>query len=762
MVDVDGVAPAHCGHSADEWVGQPVQDLLGPSSWAVVDPHFHAALAGGHRSFQHRTVDGANAYWRIAPVRTNGGAVASTVAFVYEIAEPAATTEQLERNEARLRESERMIGIGSWELALDAGTLTYSAGFATVVGVAAGESLELAEYKAMIRPDDREFFSAAVADCMRGGSTSCEYRIRRSDGTIRSLAWHGERVLGNSGRVEYLRGAILDVTEQREAERQRITATALFEQAFDAAPIGMALTAPDSDRYIRVNDAMCALLGRCRDDLMGLSVSDITHAGDRDADDEARRAMLHEDVVDYHTEKRYIRSDGSVVWVAVHVAPVRNVDGTVAAFFAQKIDITEAKAREAQLATYVNDAEWLGRIREALDTDRLVLYSQPIIDLRTGETVQRELLLRMRDESGMIIAPGEFLAVAERYGLIAEIDRWVIRQAVRLAAYGPVQFNLSAASIGDPDVLRELASAIESTGVEPSRLVVEVTETAMMDQTEKGRIFAEQLRELGCHLALDDFGTGFASLSYLKHLRAQHLKIDIEFVRDLAHNETDERLVRGIVGLAREFNLTTTAEGIEDEQTLAKLLELGVHRGQGYLFARPRPVDDSELMNSVAARPGSGCADPIATVRAAFQAIADRNPSAARQLLHPEAALHFFATAKRARHEGAYGGHEGLDEYFRDVEEVWDELRLVPLAFWEANGAVIGFARAIARADGSTQTTDTLWVYRLRAGLVAGVDVFPQPDASKEPIIVSLEPTLGGSPLNIRSVTDAPIALASP
>ena len=268
--------------------------------------------------------------------------------------------------------------------------------------------------------------------------------------------------------------------------------------------------------------------------------------------------------------------------------PVCRPDGTVQAFFAQKIDLTEAKQREAELAGYVSDAMWLARTRDALDENRMLLYWQPIVDLRTGATVQRELLLRMCDADGTIVAPGQFLPVAERYGLISEIDRWVIRHAVGLAAEGvPTEFNVSAASISDPDVLRELATAIETTGVDPSLLVVEVTETAMLDHLEAGRTFADQLRALGCGLAIDDFGTGFASLSQLRHLHGEHLKIDMEFVRDITRNETDERLVRGIVGLAREFGQVTTAEGIEDEETLAKLRDLGVDRGQGYLFARP-------------------------------------------------------------------------------------------------------------------------------------------------------------------------------
>jgi len=206
------------------------------------------------------------------------------------------------------------------------------------------------------------------------------------------------------------------------------------------------------------------------------------------------------------------------------------------------------------------------------------------------------------------------------------------RQAIR-------QSDLSGASIGDPTVLRELASAIKETGADPSLLVVEVTETAMMNQLDAGRRFAQQVTALGCRLALDDFGTGFASLSYLKQIPAQLLEIDIEFVRDLVHNDTDERLVRGIIGIAREFDQTTVAEGIEDEATLIRLRELGVHLGQGYLFGRPKPLSNAAVIAPpVTSQPDPRPLglDPVNIVRRAFGAFAGRDLDTMLQLSHPD------------------------------------------------------------------------------------------------------------------------------
>jgi PAS domain S-box-containing protein len=526
-----------------------------------------------------------------------------------------------------------------------------------------------------------------------------------------------------------MRGAMLDVTEAREAERDRLAAVTLFRHGFDAAPIGMGLTDPAGAQYIRVNDAMCRLLGRTREQLIGESVEALTHPEDRVRDQGGREAMLAGTVSSFEADKRYLRPDGSAVWTTLHVAPVRNADGSVQAFFSQLIDITERKDREAHFEQEVNDALWLGRIRDALDDDRLVLYRQPIVDLRTGETVQQELLLRMLGEDGSIVAPGEFLPIAERYGLISEIDRWVLRQAVNLAARGqPTEFNLSAASIGDPDILRELASAIEETGADPALLVLEVTETAMMNQLDAGRRFAQQVAALGCQLALDDFGTGFASLSYLKQSPAQHLKIDIEFVRDLIRSETDERLVRGIIGIAREFDQTTIAEGIEDEATLVRLRELGVHLGQGYLFGRPAPLADAAPSCAPGSTPSDHPApgsDPVTVVRSAFAAFARRDVDAMLQSCHPDVVLRpYHETSDLTGRRAPYRGHDGIRAYVRDIDDVWKSLKLTPTAFRAANESVIVFGRAEADSGADTRTLDALWVWRLRDDLVVSVEVF--------------------------------------
>ncbi|HET9104910.1 MAG TPA: GGDEF domain-containing protein [Solirubrobacteraceae bacterium] len=258
-------------------------------------------------------------------------------------------------------------------------------------------------------------------------------------------------------------------------------------------------------------------------------------------------------------------------------------------------------------------AMWIERIRHALNDDRLVLHGQPIVELATGRIIQHELLLRMRDGQGGLILPLAFLPTAERCGLIHEIDEWVITRAIAMATDGlAVSVNLSAASAGDPRVLELVGRELREHGTDPSKVIFEITETAVMQNMDRAASFAEHLLQFGCKLALDDFGTGFASFTYIKRLPVQFLKIDIEFIRELVHSQRDRFVVRAIVALATDFGQLTIAEGVEDEATADVLRELGVTYAQGYLYGRPgavpaNPAASVGIVTSVAERhPGPG------------------------------------------------------------------------------------------------------------------------------------------------------------
>jgi EAL domain-containing protein (putative c-di-GMP-specific phosphodiesterase class I) len=221
-----------------------------------------------------------------------------------------------------------------------------------------------------------------------------------------------------------------------------------------------------------------------------------------------------------------------------------------------------------------------------------VLYCQPIVQLDTGDIDQHEVLLRLL-KGTRHVGPTYFLAAAERYGMAQEIDRVVISEAIAMLendTSGTLDVNLSGSSIGDTELLRLIEAELSRSSIEPSRLVVEVTETAAIGSMASAIEFSETVKSFGCGLALDDFGVGFGSLYYLKHLPFDYVKIDGEFIRDLINSPRDRAMVAGIVSLAGGLGMTTIAEFVGDAPTVEVLRELGVDCGQGYHLGEPAPA----------------------------------------------------------------------------------------------------------------------------------------------------------------------------
>lgn len=245
------------------------------------------------------------------------------------------------------------------------------------------------------------------------------------------------------------------------------------------------------------------------------------------------------------------------------------------------------------------------RLREALVHDQFVLFYQPIVELGTGQVAQYELLLRLRNGGGRMLSPAAFLSSAERFGLTGQIDRWVIGQAINFLVHrqqnetGPcLAVNLSARSLGDPELLRTVEAELVSSGVNPAHLVFEITETAAIANMERARRFITHLKALGCRFSLDDFGTAFSSLYNLKHLPVDFVKIDGNFIKGLTHDATDQHLVTAIVGLAEMLGKKTIAEGVEDELTLHAVRSYHIDYAQGFCLGRPRRVVHGSRLGS--------------------------------------------------------------------------------------------------------------------------------------------------------------------
>ena len=236
---------------------------------------------------------------------------------------------------------------------------------------------------------------------------------------------------------------------------------------------------------------------------------------------------------------------------------------------------------------------WSQLLKRALADQRFVLYGQPIVDLRTGETVMHELLLRMLGEDGEVIAPMRFLPAAARFGFMPAIDRWVIAQAAALAGALP-RAEARGEPRGDnnrrtrPGVVHRLASSTRA-GADPADLSFEISEADVIANLDQARVVCEQLRALGCQVALDDFGSGFSGFSYLKALTVDVLKIDGQFVKELHENRLDRLVVEATLHVADGLGLPTVAEYVADRRVAELLQQLDVTYGQGYHLGRPKP-----------------------------------------------------------------------------------------------------------------------------------------------------------------------------
>jgi EAL domain-containing protein (putative c-di-GMP-specific phosphodiesterase class I) len=240
---------------------------------------------------------------------------------------------------------------------------------------------------------------------------------------------------------------------------------------------------------------------------------------------------------------------------------------------------------------------WLARLRRALDDDLFVLHFQPIVSLSDGSVSHHEALLRLADEpDGRLIAPNRFLPAAERYGLIREIDRMVLDKVTALLAGegcprgAKIAINVSAVSVTDTAMLPYLERGLAREGIEPSRLVVEVTETAAISNMETAKAFCAGVLALGCGVALDDFGAGFGSFQYLKHLPFSYLKIDGDFIRRLPASRTDQLVVEALARLVSGMGGETIAEFVRDQPTMTMLRIFGVDYAQGFEVGHPRPT----------------------------------------------------------------------------------------------------------------------------------------------------------------------------
>jgi diguanylate cyclase (GGDEF)-like protein len=266
-----------------------------------------------------------------------------------------------------------------------------------------------------------------------------------------------------------------------------------------------------------------------------------------------------------------------------------------------RLEFYSISAREAE--KMVADVGWMSKLREAIDNDLFMLRYQPIVEISTGKITHHEVLLRMQDEDGKAVAPDAFLPAAVRFGLMAEIDSWVVTHAIeKLAEYRKEQpglrfsINLSANAFETEDLAEIVQVNLEKHGVPANAIIIEITESLAVRHLSYVEHQMAALRRLGCELALDDFGTGYSSFGYLQRLPMDYIKIDGCFIRDLVKNPVDQKMVRLIGEIGREAGMRTIAEYVKDGPALSLLGELGIDFAQGYFIGRPEETPIKKTM----------------------------------------------------------------------------------------------------------------------------------------------------------------------
>ncbi len=549
-----------------------------------------------------------------------------------------------------LKESQRIAKMGSWELDLATGSFRWSDGMYPLCGVAPGATApDLRGFLAQVDPAGRAGLRAALEQAASEGSGYLEYQLHRADGQQLAVAMRCEAVRDKSGKAQTLIGTLRDISERKKAEAQ-INDLAFFDQLtrlpnrtlfFDRLKQAMAASARsgafgallfiDLDNFKSLNDT----LGHDVGDLLLKEVAQRLTAAVREGDTVARLGgdeflvllpglsgdaaeagsgveTVAEKILEALGRPYRLKSDAHRSTASIGVALFKG-DGATIDELMKQADIAMYKAKDAgrnlthffdpTLEAAVKERVALeADLRRALDEKQFLLYYQAQV-AEDGRLIGAEALVRWQHPLRGMVAPGEFIPLAEESGLILPLGYWVLRTAcAQLVAWAErpelarlsVSVNVSPRQFHQIDFVDQVLAVLTITGANPLRLKLELTESLLVENMQDIIAKMSALKAVGVSFSLDDFGTGYSSLSYLKRLPLDQLKIDQSFVRDVLTDPNDAAIARTIVALGQSLGMGVIAEGVETEAQRDFLAGHGCHAYQGYFFSRPLPLDGFE------------------------------------------------------------------------------------------------------------------------------------------------------------------------
>jgi len=582
-----------------------------------------------------------------APIETEDGQVA--IYGIYrDITVRKQADEALRTSEERYALAARGAGAGLWDWELAEDRIYFSPRWKELLGYEDWEiGSDPSEWLRRVHPEDRPALDAALAEHLAGESPHLEHehRMLHKSGTYPWMLVRAMAVRDAEGRPTRLAGSQADVTERRLAEEQLRHAAlhdgltglpnrALFSDILERAfrrrgrdpGYGFGVLFLDIDRFKLVNDSLGHLVGDRVLMTVGSRLRSCLRAGDvvaRMGGDEFTVFLDH--VTDVGLAVAVARRIQTGLSVSMEVegqdVVLSAAIGVVLAD--ERYEAAEDLLRDADIAMYRTKIEGGGGyrvfdpamrreavarlrlesdLRRAVERDEIAVLYQPVMELASGRVAGVEALVRWRHPSRGLLLPEEFVPAAEETGLVLELDEWVLRTACRdfqgwREESGPadglfLSVNLSARQFRRSDLAERVTGVAAECGIEPSRLNVEITESALMEGTDRPMDGVKALRAAGVNVHIDDFGTGYSSLSYLHRFAIQALKIDRSFIQELAEGEGHREIVEAIVTLASKLGIGVIAEGVETAVQRDILLTLRCPLAQGFYFAEPMPAEE--------------------------------------------------------------------------------------------------------------------------------------------------------------------------